>query len=237
MKLSIIIPAYNESRTILETITRCQNVSLSSLVAVWEREIIIVDDGSTDATKYLLQSLPPSIKIITHDKNYGKGKAIQTGIAYATGDWSIIQDADLEYNPNQFEKLLEKISTNTQNFKPVEMYVVYGARAYTKGYIIYRIGAFVLTSFLNILYQSNIRDSYTCYKLIPTSLFQSLHLTSLGFEIEAEITAKLLRQRIYIFEVPIEYYPRKFLDGKKIRGRDAWKGLWTIWCEWYKNLC
>ena len=222
MKLSIIIPCYNEALTIKEVLQNVENADIGQ----YEKEIIVVDDGSTDNTKEILKDNNIPAILVYHDKNYGKGRAIYSGLEKATGNYVIIQDADLEYNPIEYKKLLEKISENIP--------VIYGMRSYKQGYIHYRIGAYLVTLTMNILYGTKIHDSYTCYKLIKTDLFKSLNLQSDGFEIEAEITAKLLNKKINIFEVPIEYHPRKFSDGKKIRAVDALKGLFKIFSIWSK---
>ena len=220
MKLSILIPTYNESETILKTI---QDV-WDSDTGLYEKEIMVIDDGSIDDTKNKLIRADLPITLISHQKNYGKGRALRTGMAYATGDYIIIQDADLEYNPREYVKLLSSLSDNKT--------VVYGRRSYKQGYIHYRIGAYLLTLILNILYKTSVHDIYTCYKLVPTYLLKSLELKSEGFEIEAEITAKILNRKINIVEVYIEYCPRSFSSGKKIRALDAWKGLGTIFKIW-----
>lgn len=216
MKLSFIIPAYNEAKTVAETVRKVWDADIGP----HEKEIILVDDGSTDNTNEVLQNLRKPLTVLRHNRNFGKGRAIRTGLAHASGDYVIIQDADLEYDPAVCGKLLQKITQSTP--------VIYGRRSYRQGYLHYRLGAYLLTAVINLAFGSKLHDSYTCYKLVPTSLLRSLNLHSDGFEIEAEITAKLLKKRIPILEIPINYQPRKFSAGKKIRGRDALKGLIKI---------
>lgn len=223
MKVSIIIPTYNEAGTIARVIRKIAAVRIDG----WEKEIIVVDDGSIDSTRGEIASIRDvPINLLSHGRNLGKGRAIQTGLAEATGAYTLIQDADLEYSPDEYGKLLAAARPDI---------TVYGVRDYTKGYPLYRLGAYVLTSIMNVLFNAKLTDSYTCYKLIPTGIFKSLGCTADGFDIEAEITAKLLSRRIPIFEVPIRYEPRPFSAGKKIRGLDAWKGLFTLLRVWYNK--
>lgn len=223
MKLSILIPTYNEAETICETIHNVCNADTGS----YEKEILVIDDGSTDDTGKKLAELSIPIVYHKHDRNHGKGRAVQTGIQIATGEYIIIQDADLEYNPREYKKLLMSLSKTTP--------VIYGMRGFKQGYIHYRIGAYLLTLFLDAIYRTSLHDIYTCYKLAPTELLKSLNLKSDGFEIEAEITSKILSRKVHITEVPIEYRPRSFKLGKKIRGRDAWLGFLTIFRIWRNN--
>lgn len=213
MSLSIIIPVLNEEKTITKVINQVlkqKNVG----------EIIIVDDGSIDKTPKILSKLKNSkIKILTHLQNRGKGAALRTAFKVVSQDYALPQDADLEYNPNQFSLLAKTADPNT---------VVYGSRnlgqnkhAYTRTYL----GNLLVTGFFNVLYNRHLTDSYTCYKLIPKKILQSLNLDSNGFEIEAEITAKLTKKGIKIIEIPIRYSPRKYKQGKKIKARDALRGI------------
>lgn len=218
-KLSIIIPTFNEQDTILTTLSDIKKIKIPN----WQKEIIIINDGSTDKTKEkLYKTKLKNIKNITHSKNLGKGAAIKTGINFATGDAILIQDADLEYSPKEWVKLLRYFNKNT---------IIYGSRNLIKkrqGYKHYIFGVWFLTLISNLLFQSRLTDIYTCYKLIPTKLINSLDLKSNGFEIEAEITAKALKQKILIKEVAINYIPRSFSQGKKIRIKDGLKGLFTL---------
>ena len=220
-KLSIIIPILNEEAT-LEKIL--EQVYLAS-VFDYEKEIIVIDDGSTDKTAEILEKIKDKFNLIIlkHKERHGKGRALRTGFERVTGQVVIIQDADLEYSPNDYENLL-KVFENTGS-------AVYGSRNINpdrKGYSHYVFGVWLLTKVNNILFNSKLTDTYTCYKLFPSDLIKSIQLKSNGFEIEAEITAKILKKGKDIKEVPIKYNPRKFKDGKKIKIIDGLKGLWTI---------
>jgi len=221
MKLSIIIPTYNEEKTIVEVIRQVKSVDISPV----KKEIIIVDDGSTDKTRQILNLLPDKrMKVVFHEKNKGKGSAIRTGIDIATGDIIMIQDADLEYDINEYPKLLEPILTN-------KAVVVYGSR-FTKRhkprYVIYYLGNILLTLLTNILYQARITDMETCYKVCKAEVIKNLKLRSQRFDFEPEITAKILKRRIKIYEVPISYHSRDFKEGKKITWKDGMKAIWYL---------
>jgi len=214
MQLSVIIPVLNEEATIKNILSKV--VGLKDVY-----EVIVVNDGSTDETLEILQKLKKTakynkkLKIFSHKTNLGKGSAIRTGIKQIKGDYVIIQDADLEYDPNEFTKLTSIITKDK---------VVYGSRIMGKGkhaYLRTYLGNIVITTFCNFLFGGRLTDSYTCYKLIPSKIFKSLNLKSSGFEIEAEITAKLLKKKIEIREVAINYHPRSYEKGKKIKAKDA----------------
>jgi len=203
MKISVLIPVYNEQNTIVEVLEKVLSLPL-------EKEIIVVDDGSTDDTSKVLKtlSLKQDIHIITQKFNRGKGAAIKTGIKYATGDYVIIQDADLELNPLDIIKLVDALKNG--------YHVVYGSRFLQKRkmpLINFYANKF-LTFLTNLLYHSNITDMETCYKLCATKILNELDLKSERFEIEPEITCKILKKGYKIKEVPISYNPRK--EGKKI---------------------
>lgn len=220
MKLSIIIPVYNEKRTIEEVLKRVEQASTLN----YEKEIIVVDDCSSDGTSDILEKLKKKFNfvLVRHDKNYGKGKAIKTGLKKVTGNFVLIQDADLEYDPNDYENLLKLADKRV---------VVFGSRNINptgKGYPHYVLGVKILTFLFNLLFKSKLTDIYTCYKLFPANLIKSIPFESSGFEFEAEISARILKRGYQIKEVPIRYYPRKFKEGKKIRPSDGLKGLWTI---------
>lgn len=214
--ISFVVPAYNERKTI------------SSVVDVLARfskphEIIVVDDGSTDGTRDVLRGLTQSgVTVVFHDKNMGKGSAVQTGAAHARGRFVAIQDADLEYDPMEYSELLQLAVDD-------KLQVVFGSRFLRKNpaiYWRYWVGNKVMTFWINRLTGAGLTDSYTCFKLIARDLFLSLNLVSRGFEIEAELCVKLA-QKGPIREVPIHYKPRRLEEGKKIRGRDALKGAIT----------
>ncbi len=221
-KLSIIVPVFNESKTIKKIL----ELVSSAYTLDYKKEIIVVDDGSSDGTEEILEDLKKEFDflLLRHSKNSGKGSAIRTALDRISGDVALIQDADLEYNPSCYPALLRKL-------KEPGVDVVYGARQnrlWQYNYIQYILGAKILTLFINLLFHSKLKDSYTCYKLIPASILKSLCLESPGFEIEAEITTKLLKKGYKIKETPIEYSPRSVKQGKKIKVYDGLIGLWTI---------
>ncbi|MHB1316686.1 MAG: glycosyltransferase family 2 protein [Minisyncoccota bacterium] len=216
MKISIIIPVYNEKNSLLTVISNIHKIFENQLY-----EIIIVDDGSSDDTFKNSGDFSHAHTTTTHHvQNLGKGSAIRTGLSLATGDYIAIQDADLEYNPETLLKLWNLIQDDKT--------VIYGKRSRNQGYILNRIANYILSTTCNLLYGSNLFDIYTCYKIIPTKTIHKLNLKSNGFEIEAEITAKLLRNGVEIIEVPISYNPRTTKEGKKIKALDGFSGLWTL---------
>jgi glycosyltransferase involved in cell wall biosynthesis len=221
MKLSVVIPAYNEKATLEEIVRRIQATPI-------EKEIIIVDDGSTDGTNNLLENIAKpssnSIRIIRHETNKGKGAAIIRGLEEVKGDLTIIQDADLEYDPNDYKTLLEL-------FKNDHVQVVYGSRNLKKNdrsSFAFYWGGRILSWITNILYGSNVTDEATGYKVFRTSLLKDLDLKSTGFDFCPEVTAKILRRKIKIFEVPISYNPRLWHEGKKIRWIDGFTAIWVL---------
>jgi glycosyltransferase involved in cell wall biosynthesis len=214
MKLSVIIPVYNEAATIAEIIRRVKAVKL-------DKEIIVVNDGSTDDTPGILDSIDGIVVI--NKTNEGKGSAIRRGIEAVTGDVVVVQDADLEYHPDDFCTMLRTMEREGAD-------VVYGSRILHEGYkISYRrffLGGKVVTMIANLLYGISITDEPTCYKMLKADLLKSLRLTCRHFEFCPEVTAKVARRKIKIVEVPISYYPRSIEEGKKI---NAWDGLEAIW--------
>ncbi len=208
MKLTIIIPVYNERDFIEELIMRVKNLPV-------EKEIIVVDDCSNDGTGDVIKNIEGIIPIF-HNVNMGKGSAIRTGLNYASGDYTIIQDADLEYSTDDIPKLLNYAIKNNLN-------AVYGSRFKGKGKFLphsYFANRF-LTTLTDILFGGNVSDMETCYKLVKTEILKSLNLKSKRFDIEPEITAKLLRKGIKIWELPINYKGRSEAEGKKIYWKDA----------------
>lgn len=213
MKLSIVIPVYNEEKTILQIIEKVKNVNFPV-----ENEIIIVDDGSSDSTREKLKKIKGA-KIILHDKNQGKGSAVKTGIKNSTGDYIIIQDADLEYDPNQIKDLLRPVLEKKAQ-------VVYGTRLKrmpdlskeerTAQFLVHYLGNRFLSLITSVLYQQWITDMETCYKLFPKDALSGVKLNARGFEFEPEITAKLLKKGFRILEIPISANPRGYDEGKKI---------------------
>jgi glycosyltransferase involved in cell wall biosynthesis len=225
MKLSIIIPVYNEEKTISKVIDKLLKVKLPC-----RKEIIIVDDGSTDGTKEITKNQKlrtKNIKIIMHKHNQGKGAAIQSGIKKATGDYILIQDADLEYNPQEIHKLLNALKKGTRK----DSVAVYGSRFIKDSATIpplYLLGNKILTFITNILYGTRLTDMETGYKLVPVSFFKKIKLTSHRFDIEPEITIKLVKNKVRIIEVPISYKGRTHLGGKKLTVNDAFGALKTL---------
>lgn len=205
MLLSVIMPVYNERDTLNEILNRVQAVPL-------KKEIIIVDDGSMDGTREILKGIKTAnIKVIFHEKNQGKGSAIKTGLREATGDVVIIQDADLEYEPMDYLKLIPIIQSG-------EAQVVYGSRTLgsnKRSYHRYYWGGQFITLVTNILYGTKITDEPTCYKMFKKEVINRIQLDCTGFEFCPEVTAKVARLGYTIHEVPISYHPRSFEEGKK----------------------
>ena len=240
-KLSIIIPVYSEEKTITEVINRVVKVSLNNI----KKEIIVVDDFSIDKTREILKKIKSSknlknflghkksqsdffvnrnIKIFYHKKNMGKGSAIRTALEHTTGDIILIQDADLEYKPEEYPKLIKPILDKKTK-------VVYGTR-FTKQhqpkYLFYYIGNLFLTFITNLVYNSNIRDMETCYKVFTKDVIKNIKLKARRFDFEPEITAKILKKHHKIYEVPITYKCRDIKEGKKITWRDGLKAIYYL---------
>jgi glycosyltransferase involved in cell wall biosynthesis len=220
LKLSVIIPCYNERGTIREIVAAVKAVNLAD-------EIIIVDDGSTDGTRELLQEWPqdPQVRIIFHAYNQGKGAAVRTGFAAAKGDIMMIQDADLEYDPRDYPTLLKPILEGRAK-------VVYGSRFLggpRKTMFFWNMVANrSLTLLTNILYNTILSDMETCYKVFSAEVVRGMKLRSRRFEFEPEITAKVLKRGYRIYEVPISYNGREWHEGKKIKWTDAPIAAWTL---------
>jgi glycosyltransferase involved in cell wall biosynthesis len=213
MKLSVLISVFNEEGTVKDLLGHV-------LAAPIEKEVIVVDDCSTDKTWNVLQSIAgPCVRTFRHEVNQGKGSGIRTALSHAAGDLVIIQDADLEYDPNDYPKLLEPMQSGKAQ-------VVYGVRDLSEQQPFTRLGNNFLTFATNLLYGSHISDMETCYKLMPREVMQSLNLRPSRFQIEPEITAKLLRRGYDIAEVPISYKPRK--EKKLNPWKDGLPALWTL---------
>jgi len=217
MRLSVIIPAFNERATLQETIERVLAVPV-------EKEIIVVDDGSTDGSWEIISRFDdPRVRAFRHVVNCGKGAAIRTGLSHATGDAVIIQDADLEYDPQEYVPLLARLEAGAD--------VVYGNR-WHKGirasYRRYIWGGRLLSMVTNLLYHADIHDEPTCYKLFRMDVIRRLRLACSGFDFCPEVTAKVRRLGYQIDEVPISYTPRSFKEGKKIRWYDGLKALFVL---------
>ena len=221
MKLSVVMPVYNESKTIREIVRRVLDVPI-------EKEILIVDDGSTDGTREILRELDgkDGVRVFLQPVNQGKGAAVSVGFRYAEGDVVVVQDADLEYDPNEYPKLLGPIVDGHAD-------VVYGSRFLGGGarrvlYFWHTVGNRFLTLASNMFTNLNLTDMETCYKMFRREVVQSMRIESRRFGIEPEITAKVARRGYRIFEVPISYYGRTYEEGKKIGWRDAVSAIWTI---------
>ena len=241
MKLSIIIPIFNEEKTILETLKKVISVKIPNV----DKEIIIVNDGSTDGTASVISNIPAkqdlasrdkfsisNIKIINHKENQGKGAAVRTGINNSSGDYILIQDADLEYDPKDIPLLLEPILQK-------KAIVVYGTRLKrlpnlrkderTPQFLLHYMGNKFLSLLTSILYGQWITDMETCYKLFPRKAVEKINLVAKGFEFEPEITSKLLKRGYKIVEVPIKTEPRGYKEGKKLHTiRDGFMTLYSL---------
>jgi glycosyltransferase involved in cell wall biosynthesis len=220
MKLSVIIPVYNEKSTVLDVLDRVRKVAIS-------KEIIVVDDCSTDGTRDVLKTLPQSedLKIIFQPRNAGKGAALRTGFAAVTGDIVIIQDADLEYDPAEYGKLIQPILVNKAD-------VVYGSRflggPHRVLFFWHSVGNHILTTLSNMLTDLNLTDMETCYKVFRADVLKKIKLRENRFGFEPEFTAKVGRNRFRIFEVPISYSGRDYAEGKKIGWKDGIAAIYFI---------
>jgi len=221
LKLSVVIPAYNEKNTIQEIISRVKAVDDI------DKEIIIVDDGSKDGTADILKDMKvkdSSLKVLFKEKNAGKGDSLRVGFAQTTGDYVIVQDADLEYDPKDYRVLLRALEEDKVD-------VVYGSRFsgnYEDMSSLHYIGNKVLTLATNILFGVTLTDMETCYKLMPGDFVRELNLKSSRFDFEPEITAKILKSGLKIKEIPISYKGRTHNEGKKITWRDGLTAIWTL---------
>lgn len=220
MKISVLIPAYNEIKTIREIIQRAKETNLV-------HEILVIDDGSTDGTRDVLVELHDQgeIRAIFHEKNAGKGAALQTGIKNAEGDVIIIQDADLEYNPREYPNLIKPIEDGIAD-------VVYGSRflGQARRPILFwnMVANKILTFITNILYNNILSDMETGYKVFKRELVIDMPIHARRFDFEPEFTAKILKRKYRLYEIPIAFYPRDYSEGKKIKMWDAFVAVWTL---------
>ena len=218
MKLSVIIPVYNEAGTILEIIQRVKE-------APFEKEIIVVDDSSNDGTASLLKENSEGIKALFHDRNQGKGAAIRTALSHITGDIAIIQDADLEYHPSEYPRLISPILDGVAD-------VVYGSRfqggTHRVLYFWHSVGNQIITTLSNMLTDLNLSDMETGYKAFRSEVLKKIKIESNRFGFEPEITAKIAKMGCRIYEVPISYWGRDYSEGKKINWKDGLAALYWI---------
>jgi glycosyltransferase involved in cell wall biosynthesis len=220
MKLSVIIPVYNEKATIEQLLARVRAVDL-------EKEIIVVDDCSTDSTREIIHRLAGGdVRVMLHERNQGKGAALRTGIAAASGDFIIIQDSDLEYDPQEYPLLLEPLVQNKAD-------VVYGSRfmggrPHRVVYYWHSVGNWFLTILSNMFTNINLTDMETCYKAFRREIIQSIKIEENRFGFEPEITAKIAKKGCRIYEVGISYYGRTYKEGKKIGWKDGFRAIFCI---------
>lgn len=220
MKLSVIIPIYNEVESIREIVRRVQETKLA-----WE--IVLVDDGSIDGTRDLLKEMDgkDNVRVILHEKNQGKGAAVRTGFDAAKGDVLLIQDADLEYDPRDYPTLVKPLEEEVAD-------VVYGSRFLggPRRVVMFwhMIANYMLTFMTNILYNTILSDMETGYKVFRKEVIDGMPLRAKRFDFEPEFTAKVLKRKYRIFEVPISFNPRDYSEGKKIKLKDAFEAVWTL---------
>ena len=227
MKLSVVIPAYNEEQTVAETIDRVKAVDLGGL----DLEIVVVDDGSKDRTREILKTIS-GIQVVLHERNSGKGAAVKTGFRAATGDIVLIQDADLEYDPQDYRALVQPILDGRVDAVMGSRFTVAPPRFFGTGakspFFTHYIGNILIVRLTNALYGHSATDYEGCYKAFAKSVVDGIAIEATGFEYDNELICKLLRRGHRIAEVPIKYRPRSYEEGKKIKWQDGVRMLWTI---------
>lgn len=221
-KITILMPVFNEVNTLEAILKKVEDAKFCGL----EKEIILIDDFSTDGTREILAGLKDKYKIYYHDKNMGKGAALRTGFEHMTGDITVIQDADLEYDPVDYEPLIQLILDDKAD-------VAYGSRLSggkpSRSFMFtHLLGNKVLTLMTNILYNTTLTDMETCYKAFKTEFIKDLKIRSDRFDFEPEITAKVLKKRARLYELPISYYGREYAEGKKITWVDGVHAIWAL---------
>ena len=220
--LSVVMPVYNEKDTVLKIIDKVLRLDLV-------KELIVIDDGSTDGTREILKNSGPDarVKVVFHEKNIGKGAALRTGFKHVSGEVIVIQDADLEYDPNEFREMMKPINEGVAD-------VVYGSRLSggkpQRVYLFWhKLGNSLLTFLTNFLYNSTISDMETCYKMFKRNVLEGIKIRSNGFSVEPELTAKILKnKKLRIYEMPISYYGRTYEEGKKISWRHGLSAILTL---------
>lgn len=221
MKLSVIMPSYNNKSTIREIIKRVKEAE------PFDKEMIVVDDSSTDGTKDILKGInEEGIKVLFHEKNTGKGSAVRTGFAQAKGDIVVIQDADLEYDPRELSLLIKPIEDGVADASYGSRLA--GGKPQRVHMFWHKIGNIIMTLIANILYNSTLTDVTTCYKAFKRDFIKDIKIKSNGFAIESELTAKILKKGARLYEMPISYYGRSYNEGKNIRFYHAFEIIWAL---------
>lgn len=221
-KVTILIPVYNEITTLREILKKIEETDFCGL----EKEVILIDDFSTDGSREILKEYESKYKVFYHDKNMGKGAAVRTGFKNATGDITLIQDADLEYDPADYASLIQLILDDKAD-------VAYGSRLSggkpSRSFMFtHFVGNKLLTLMTNILYNTTLTDMETCYKTFKTEFIKDIQLKANRFDFDPEITAKVLKKKARIYELPISYYGREYAEGKKITWRDGIHAIWAL---------
>ncbi|MBN1493775.1 MAG: glycosyltransferase family 2 protein [Candidatus Omnitrophica bacterium] len=225
MQLSVIMPVYNEVRTIKEVVERVQEQPFN-------KEIIIVDDGSTDGTREILNTLKdPNVKVVLKEKNSGKGASLKEAARHVTGEFCIIQDADLEYDPNDFKIMLDLLIHNKAD-------VVYGSRFLSRTRIFYfnhLLGNKIVNVCANVLFNTTFTDLETGYKAFRSDILKEFPFRSTSFGFEVEFTSYVIKKKLRVYEVPISYYGRTYEEGKKLTWKDGLKALfWIFYCKFFR---